>query len=582
MVKMISLIFTSKNRKRNYSFDSLLEEYIKEEPEDGDRLQEYEDSHECGNVKLELLENGNENSKSPQSSNYSNEESRMSFDNNFTSEMPTPKSGNYIDNQGLIIENMLRQSPTLMTDKCHIPQPIDLSVNNNYNSNNNRYFEEHARVQAVIQNIPNVLPSLPLGMPLLLKTLQNSLQQKHLNSLVMCPSNSFATFHQLLQHSVNIAHILGKQKKMTTEDGYSNLSDINYPEFKNENEEDSEELFCMDGIANASKNGNGELKSVLNIKESPSSLPTEFDKTDSDESKLFKCPTCSKQFLTKSRLTKHLLTHSEQCYSCSHCDFTTKRKDYLRVHELNHLETKMYKCSKCNFGTNVRSRLKIHENIHSEEKSFKCASCPYMTSRKDNLKLHELNHLETKRFKCDHCGYASNNKRNLKEHLMNHLDLKLFKCSDCPYETNKKGNLKLHQVKHVPKIPKGIIPPTFSGNPLPNTIIHTDITSNAIETADTTSSPIINPFILSSIIANSVIHQNTISNTETSREPLANLAISEDLPSYPTKSEEPISDPENPVLNPYSFKNLVNDEDNSQDPLMNTPCKEYLSRSVSN
>ncbi|KAB7495140.1 Hunchback-like protein [Armadillidium nasatum] len=353
---------------------------------------------------------------------------------------------------------MLRQSPTIMTDL---------------------YFEEHARVQAVILNIPNVLPSLPLGMPLLLKTLQNSLQQKHLNSLVMCPSNSFATFHQLLQHSVNIAHILGKQKKMANEDGYSNLKKMR---------KIRKELFCMDGIANASKNGNGELKSVLNIKESPSSLPTEFDKTDSDESKLFKCPTCSKQFLTKSRLTKHLLTHSEHCYSCSHCDFTTKRKDYLRVHELNHLETKMYKCSKCNFGTNVRSRLKIHENIHSEEKSFKCASCPYMTSRKDNLKLHELNHLETKRFKCDHCG----------------------------------------------------------------------------------------------IIANSVIHQNTISNTETSREPLANLAISEDLPSYPTKSEEPISDPENPVLNPYSFKNLVNDKANSQDPLMNTPCKEYLSSSVSN
>ncbi|RXG51779.1 Gastrula zinc finger protein XlCGF46.1 [Armadillidium vulgare] len=371
-------------------------------------------------------------------------------------------------------------------------------------------------------------------MPLLFKTLQNSLQQKHLNSLVMCPSNSFATFHQLLQHSVNIAHFLGKQKKMADEDGYSNLSDINYPEFKKENEEDSEELFCMDGIANASKKNEHLIKwkwrveNYVKYKESPSSLATEFDKTDSDESKLFKCPTCSKQFLTKSRLTKHLLTHSEQCYSCSHCDFTTKRKDYLRVHELNHLETKMYKCSKCNFGTNVRSRLKIHENIHSEEKSFKCASCPYMTSRKDNLKLHELNHLETKRFKCDHCGYASNNKRNLKEHLMNHLDLKLFKCPDCPYETNKKGNLKLHQVKHVPKVPKGIIPPTFGGNPLPNSIIHTDITSVQLKLQHN-SGPIIILFL--SVLLLTRNSQNTIS-TLTSREPLRST-ISEDLPSYP-------------------------------------------------
>ena len=97
------------------------------------------------------------------------------------------------------------------------------------------------------------------------------------------------------------------------------------------------------------------------------------------------CPKCGKIF---GNLQKHLQElHSEVCFPCSICDFSSKRKGVLiehmmRIHDISanieHAQKKSNakKCKKCDFTSTKQINLQIHEaRIHGVK--LQCNTCDY-------------------------------------------------------------------------------------------------------------------------------------------------------------------------------------------------------------
>ena len=74
----------------------------------------------------------------------------------------------------------------------------------------------------------------------------------------------------------------------------------------------------------------------------------------------FPCPLCSKAFIQKSTLTRHMaLVHGVggRLYQCCQCDYSTKQKGHLLRHQRIHSGLKPFKCALCDSAYNLSSGL---------------------------------------------------------------------------------------------------------------------------------------------------------------------------------------------------------------------------------
>lgn len=146
-------------------------------------------------------------------------------------------------------------------------------------------------------------------------------------------------------------------------------------------------------------------------------------------------------------------------FFCTMCDYTSSKKDELRVHELSkHIKgKKRFKCNECLHRSYRKGDLAKHIKFkHSKiDKKLKCDEC-YFTARFEvSLKSHKRNvHVDKKlrkMNKCSECNYETENSANLRRHVqtLHSNDEKTFKCDQCSYETFTKCSFEYHKIsKH--------------------------------------------------------------------------------------------------------------------------------------
>lgn len=82
------------------------------------------------------------------------------------------------------------------------------------------------------------------------------------------------------------------------------------------------------------------------------------------------CKSCDGKFTSKSELTEHIKTHSndERPFLCSECGMRFVRNDYLVIHMRRHTGEKPYKCRFCDRAFPRATDLTVHERYHTNEK----------------------------------------------------------------------------------------------------------------------------------------------------------------------------------------------------------------------
>ena len=87
--------------------------------------------------------------------------------------------------------------------------------------------------------------------------------------------------------------------------------------------------------------------------------------------KIFKCAICTKSFVKRCDLKRHLMTHTgEKPYKCEMCEKAFTRNSHLKTHQMLHTGEKPFICPICNKGYTKRSDMRRHFITHSVNKQL--------------------------------------------------------------------------------------------------------------------------------------------------------------------------------------------------------------------
>lgn len=161
----------------------------------------------------------------------------------------------------------------------------------------------------------------------------------------------------------------------------------------------------------------------------------------------FSC--CDKKFANSSRLKCHIAnSHSSQElkkeFICKICSKPFSTKSNLSYHLTTHTQEFQVQCEICGKWLKNKVCLRKHMTIHSETK-HSCDQCDYFTSNKQCLINHQkVHHSEEKPFSCEHCG----NSFKLKNTLINHVNamhkgIRKYQCEFCSKTFVSSGNCKI-------------------------------------------------------------------------------------------------------------------------------------------
>ena len=190
--------------------------------------------------------------------------------------------------------------------------------------------------------------------------------------------------------------------------------------------------------------------------QSPEESPTDSDE-DKAADKIYECKQCTFETAYKSQLNKHMRKHSELSYHCSLCNMPYTLKGNLERHLRTHgavtesPDSPLHKCDTCTFKTQHKTELERHRKKH-ETANFHCSKCNMPYTLKGNLerhmKIHEENPPEENQdaLSTEHAHASAQGKSFMKPCS---VPLHSHQCHMCAYQTIYKGDLNKHVAKHT-------------------------------------------------------------------------------------------------------------------------------------
>lgn len=193
------------------------------------------------------------------------------------------------------------------------------------------------------------------------------------------------------------------------------------------------------------------------------------------ECQRFSCRDCSFKTNSRNVYDDHRLRHSslEKDFNslhdssiliCPDCDFQTKMKGSLKLHQLIHRSMQLV-CSKCRFTTPFEKLLLLHEKTHTEPADPVHSEAAALSKEDFQQSISDLAQSGIKKdFTCPICGFKSSVASEFKQHLFTHDDKSILtptpknkvnkiKCSLCPFSSYSPDLWKKHfSVRHKDKI----------------------------------------------------------------------------------------------------------------------------------
>ncbi|XP_075976116.1 uncharacterized protein LOC142976569 [Anticarsia gemmatalis] len=169
------------------------------------------------------------------------------------------------------------------------------------------------------------------------------------------------------------------------------------------------------------------------------------------------CPICSKAFKTSNQLSKHKQIHKSgnTPVQCPNCLRELRNEQRLKIHIAEvHDKVKQFKCSQCDYTSTRKEQLKMHMRSHTGDKPYACDVCEYRSGDHNALRRHKKQHSKENVYKCKHCPYKTIQSTVFATHMITKhpsVNTDIHRCTYCPFKTVNKDKYMLHLTTHSDK-----------------------------------------------------------------------------------------------------------------------------------
>lgn len=213
--------------------------------------------------------------------------------------------------------------------------------------------------------------------------------------------------------------------------------------------EDDEPLLSNDASPQITTDES--VQGQMLIKECVVQLEDIMAHSDSNKGDSISCPTCQKSFVSDARLKVHMKRHiATKDFQCDICSKAFIYKSDINRHILTqHSHQRSYKCKLCDRAFTQSGHLTAHIRTHYGDRPFECTFCARKFSRQTHLKQHIRTHTGEKPYVCEECDKGFVQLGSLKDHLKRHRGQKDYHCSRCSKAFVGKNQLDSHWRTHT-------------------------------------------------------------------------------------------------------------------------------------